>query len=150
MLRNHKKYTQWDARYMSNIRIWKVINDRAYNLQNHDHYVHQTCIVDIHLLVLAEYIVSLLPDAKVIKRVHKYNNDFYLTPDLQGINLATSCDHKPLQNADSQSTRKQHTYHLRQRKMVMYKYRTKLHKLKLIHFNPYWWLSLFWLCLIFQ
>ena len=34
LLRNHKNHTPWDARYMSSYHICKVINDRAYDLQD--------------------------------------------------------------------------------------------------------------------
>ena len=68
LLTNHKKHTPWDAKYMSNFHICKVINDRPYDLQNPSGHVCHNFVEDIQLLIPAEYIVTLLPDAKVFGR----------------------------------------------------------------------------------
>ena len=63
LLINHKKQDS-DAKYMPNIRICKVANDRAYDLQDQTGHVQHAIVAKIQLLMPAEYIVSMLPDVK--------------------------------------------------------------------------------------
>ena len=74
---------------MSNIRICKVINPRAYDLQDPSSHICCTTVADIQLLMSAEYIVSLLPDTIAFGRTCKYINDPFLIPDLKWTNLYT-------------------------------------------------------------
>ena len=49
---------------MSNFHIYKVINYRAYDLQDPSGYVSCTAVADIHSLIPPEYIHSTLPTMK--------------------------------------------------------------------------------------
>ena len=47
---------------MPNFHICKVINDRAYDLQDPAGHVTCVSVADVQLLMPAEYIVSMLPN----------------------------------------------------------------------------------------
>ena len=49
---------------MSNFRIYKVINEKAYDLQDPSGQVQCTAVVVFQLLMPAEQIVSLIPGAR--------------------------------------------------------------------------------------
>ena len=68
---------------MSNFRIFEVINDRAYDLQDPSGHVDHTTVAATHLLMPTENIVSLLADAKAFGRTCKYINDPSHMPDLK-------------------------------------------------------------------
>ena len=74
---------------MSHFRICNVINDRTCDLQDSSGNVHHTTITVNHLLVPAEYIFSLPPDAKAYGRACKYINDLSVMPDLKWTDPAT-------------------------------------------------------------
>ena len=63
LLKNHKKQN-WDAKYMVNFHICKIINDRVSDLQDLTGHDRCATIEDIQLLMFAEYIISMLPDIK--------------------------------------------------------------------------------------
>ena len=67
----------------------KVINDRAYDLQDPTGHVYWASVVYTHVLMLAEYIASLIPDTKEFRRVHKYINDPCLMSYLQWTKIQT-------------------------------------------------------------
>ena len=74
LLKNHKKET-WDTKYMPNFYVCKMINDKAYDLQDKTCHVRLASVADIHLLMPAEYIISMLPDIKAFRWACKYTND---------------------------------------------------------------------------
>ena len=55
------------CQYMSNVQICKVINEKDYDLQNPYGHINEASVADIHLLILAKYIVSIKPDAKAFR-----------------------------------------------------------------------------------
>ena len=67
VLKNQKRNI-WDAIYMANFTIGKVLNDRAHDWQDPSGHVQWTAVADIHLLMPAENIVSSLPDARAFGR----------------------------------------------------------------------------------
>ena len=71
---------------MSNFHICKAINDRAYDLQDCSGHVGHVSVANTQLLLPAEYIVSLLLDAKAFGRTHRYIKDPSLMPDLEWTN----------------------------------------------------------------
>ena len=58
-----------------NFPFCKVINDRAYDLQDPTGHVRCTTVAEIQLLMPAKYIVSMLPDIKAFGCACKYIND---------------------------------------------------------------------------
>ena len=71
---------------ITNFRICKIINDRAYDLQDLTGNVGHAVIADIQLLMPAEYIVNLLPHTRTFGKACKYINDPSLMLDLNGSN----------------------------------------------------------------
>ena len=63
LLKNHKKQNR-DTQYLHSFCICKIINDRAYDLQDPAAHVRHATVADIQLLMPAEYVVSMLPDIK--------------------------------------------------------------------------------------
>ena len=55
LLKNHKKHN-WDAKYMPNFHICKVISDRANDLQDPTDHVRCTAAANIQLVMSVEYI----------------------------------------------------------------------------------------------
>ena len=51
-------------KYMCNLHICKVINDKAQELQGTTSHVRHSSVADIQLLMPAEYTVNMLPDMK--------------------------------------------------------------------------------------
>ena len=87
--------------YFSNFYTCKVINDRAYDLQEPSGDICQASVVDIYLLMMAEYIIKILPDAKAFEREHKYISDPPLMTNLQWKNSKHIPWPKPQQNLDN-------------------------------------------------
>ena len=67
---------------MPNFHICKVINDRAYYLQETTGHVRCAFVADIKLLMPVVCIVSMLPDIKPFWQACKYINDPSLMPNL--------------------------------------------------------------------
>ena len=61
--------------HMCNSPICKVINDMMHDLQEPYGNIYCLSVAEIQVLMPAEYIVTLLPDAKTFGTVHKYFND---------------------------------------------------------------------------
>ena len=59
LLKNHKKSHPLDAKYISNFRICKDINDRVYDLHDTPGNRHEAYVVDIQLLLPVQCLVSL-------------------------------------------------------------------------------------------
>ena len=68
---------------MPDICICKVINDRAYDLQDPTCHVRHASMADIQLLMSAEYIVHILPEIKVFGWGCMYINGPSLMADLK-------------------------------------------------------------------
>ena len=62
-LKIHKKQN-WDAKYMPNCHICKVLYDRKYDLQYPNGQVRCAAVADSQLAMPAEYIVSMLTNIK--------------------------------------------------------------------------------------
>ena len=78
------------------------------DLQGPSGQVQQAAIADIHLLVYAEYIASLLPNVRAFWRECKYINDVSFMPDL---NCANSGQNREKSNINSNAL--MHVYNLR-------------------------------------
>ena len=86
LLMSHNKQSQWNAKYVSNFQICKIINDWAYYLQDPSGHICCALVLGIQLYLPAEFIASLLPDEKAFERVHKCIYDPSLMPDLHWSN----------------------------------------------------------------
>ena len=60
--------------YMPNFHICKVINDKAYDLQDPTGHVRCGSVANVKLLKPAEYIFNMLPDIKAFRWACKYIN----------------------------------------------------------------------------
>ena len=58
LLKNHEKSYHWDAKYMSNFRACKVINNRLYDQQGPFEHTNQASVFS------TEHILNLLPNDK--------------------------------------------------------------------------------------
>ena len=57
VLLNNNKKQNWDAKDTPNFRVCKVINDKAYDLQNPTGHVQHAAVANIQLLMPAQCIV---------------------------------------------------------------------------------------------
>ena len=93
---------------MSSFYIWKIINEKAYNLQDLTDHVRCAAVADIQLLISAEYIVSMLPDIKAFGLVCKHINVPSLMPDLR----LQDKDHSYVQKLNKHLNAIKHRYNL--------------------------------------
>ena len=103
----YKKQNQ-DAKYMPNLHICKVKNEKGYDLQDPAGHIQHATVPDIQLLMPAECIVSMLLNVRAFRWACKYINDPFLMPDLQ----QQDRDQNDIQKLDQNPNAVTHRYNL--------------------------------------
>ena len=78
-MKNHKK--NWDVKTTPKFCMCKVINDRAYDLQDQADHDRHAVVADMQLLMPAEYIINMLANVKYLDK----HANIYMNPPLYQI-----------------------------------------------------------------
>ena len=78
MIKNSDKKFNWDAKYIPNFRIIRLIGSRQLEVSNLTGRLWKVTICDMHNILPSDSIVSSIPDEQVFVRKVKYINDPYI------------------------------------------------------------------------
>ena len=72
MIKNFNKKLTWDAKYVTNIRVVKLIGTRQLEVSDPTGRLRKVNISDVHKILPADFIVSSIPDKQTFVRKGKY------------------------------------------------------------------------------
>ena len=75
MIKNFNKKSNWDAKYIPNFRIIRLIGTRQLEVSDLTSGLRKVNICDVLRILPSEFIVSCIPDEQVFSRKGKYIND---------------------------------------------------------------------------
>ena len=75
MIKHFDKKSNWDAKYISNVRIIRLIHKRQLEVSDPTGRLRKVNICDVHKVLPSEFIGSCIPDEHVFTRKGKYMND---------------------------------------------------------------------------
>ena len=75
MIKNFDKMLNWDAKYVPNFRVTKLIGTRQLEVCNPTGRLWKVNISDVHKIVPANFIVSCIPDEQIFARKGNYINN---------------------------------------------------------------------------
>ena len=85
MIKNVDKKSNWDAKYIPNFRIIRLIGTRQLEVSDPRGRLRKVNICDVHNISPSEFIVSCIPDEEVFARKGKYINDPYILKEVMVI-----------------------------------------------------------------
>ena len=68
MIKNFNKESNWDAKYIPNFRIIRLIDTRQLEISDQTGRLRKVNICDVHNILPSEFIVSCIPDEQVSTR----------------------------------------------------------------------------------
>ena len=85
MIKKFDEKLTWDAKYVPNFRVVKVIGTRQLEVADPTGRLRKINISDFHKILAADFIVSCIPDEQVFSRKGKYINDPHLLKEISVI-----------------------------------------------------------------
>ena len=86
MIKNFDKKLNWDAKYVPNFRVVKLIGTCQLQVSDLTGRLWKVNISDVHKILPAGFIVSCLPDEQIFARKGKYINNPCILKEVLAIN----------------------------------------------------------------
>ena len=75
MIRNFKKKSTWDSKYIPNFRVVHLIGSRQLEVSDPTGRIRKVNVCDAHKIVPSDHIISSILDEQVFGRKDKYIDD---------------------------------------------------------------------------